>query len=116
MKIGTIGSGRIVHNILDAVAVTEGMCCEAVYSRNFETGKELADKYGVKKVYTKLADLMEDKEVDFIYVASPNSLHYEQAKMALEYGKNVICEKPFTATRETAAELVRMAKVKGLCR
>lgn len=112
--LGTIGSGKIVHNFLDGIAVTDGIRCEAVYSRCREKGMQLAEAYSVKKVYTTLEDLMTDEAVNFIYVASPNSLHYEQAKMALEYGKNVICEKPFTTTFERAEELVNLAKSKGL--
>ena len=107
MKLGTLGTGFIVHNILDGVALTEGIECEAVYSRSFEKGKALADKYGVKKVYTELTRMLEDPEVDFVYVASPNSLHFEQAKLALEYGKNVICEKPFVTSLEKTKALIR---------
>ena len=101
MRVGTIGSGEIVKNILDGIREVEGITCEAVYSRSQEKGLSLAALYDVKKVYTNLDDLMNDKEVDFIYVASPNNLHYEQTKMALEHGKNVICEKPFTTTLDS---------------
>lgn len=114
MKIGTIGSGEIVKSILDGVRVTEGVRCEAVYSRSLEKGRQLAAEYGVKKVYTVLEDLMQDDQVDFIYVASPNNLHYEQAKLALLHGKNVICEKPFTTAGETTRELILLAKERGL--
>ena len=114
MRIGTIGSGVIVQSILNGVAATEGISCEAVYSRSREKGCALAEKYGVQKVYTKLEDMMRDEAIDFIYVASPNSLHYGQVKMALEYGKNVICEKPFTPSVEKARELVELARNKSL--
>lgn len=114
MKIGTIGTGFIVSNILDGVMVTEGISCEAVYSRSREKGQALADKYGVKKVYTVLTDMLEDPEVEFVYVASPNSLHYQQARLALEYGKNVICEKPFTTSLEKTRALIELAEEKGL--
>ncbi len=114
IKIGTVGSGMIVNEILDAVSKTEGIVCEAVYSRREETGKALADKFGVKKVYTQLEHMYEDAEVAFVYIASPNSLHYEQAKKALEYGKHVICEKPFTATLSQARELAKLAKSRRL--
>ncbi len=114
MKVGTIGSGIIVCGFLDGISATEGVCCEAVYSRSFEKGKALADKYGVKKVYTDLEAMMADPDIDFIYVASPNSLHYDQTKLALEHGKNVICEKPFTPSLRKAQELVSLAKEKGL--
>ena len=114
MRIGTIGSGEIVCKFLDGVGKTDRVSCEAVYSRSREKGEALAARYGVAKVYTRLEEMMADGQVDCIYVASPNSLHYEQTKMALEHGKNVICEKPFTTTVEKAAELVALAKEKGL--
>ena len=114
MKLGTIGTGFIVSNILDGVMQTEGITLEAVYSRCYEKGKALADKYNCQKVYTVLTDLLEDPEVNFVYVASPNSLHFEQAKLALEYGKNVICEKPFVTSRAKAEELISLAERKGL--
>ena len=100
MKIGTIGSGEIVCKFLDAVTKTDGVSCEAVYSRSQEKGEALATRYRVEKVYTHLEEMMSDEQVDCVYVASPNSLHYEQTKMALEHGKNVICEKPFTTKKK----------------
>ena len=114
MKIGTIGSGFIVRFILDKVAVTDGIECAAVYSRTYETGRKLADDYGVDKVYTDLDGLCSDPELDFIYIASPNSLHYAHVKKALEHGKNVMCEKPFVPTAAEADELIELAKSKDL--
>ncbi|MCM1135526.1 MAG: Gfo/Idh/MocA family oxidoreductase [Clostridium sp.] len=114
MKIGTIGTGMIVNEILEAVSQTEGIECGAVYSRREETGRVLADKFGVYRVYTDLAEMYRDEELDFIYIASPNSLHYEQAKRALICGKNVICEKPFTVTYREAKELSELAREKRL--
>ena len=114
IKTATIGSGVIVHSFLTAVAAVEGICCEAVYSRSREKGQALAAQYGVPKVYTELEEMWKDEEIAVVYVASPNSLHYEQAKQALLHGKHVICEKPFTPTFEQAEELVRLAKENGL--
>lgn len=114
MRLGTIGTGEIVHHILDAAAGVEGITCEAVYSRSLDRGRLLADQYGVNKVYTDITEIMEDERVDFIYVASPNSLHYDHARMALEHGKHVICEKPFTSALAQAKELIQCAREKGL--
>ena len=114
MRVGTIGSGFIVHDFLDAVQAAKGISCEAVYSRDREKGEALAGEYGVKKVYTELEAMFLDEEVDVIYVASPNSLHYPQTKLALEYGKHVICEKPFAPRKEEALELVELARAKNL--
>lgn len=114
MKIATIGTGEIVRNILNAVSKTEGISCEAVYSRSLDKGKVLGDAYGIEKVYTSLSDLMKDEQVDVVYIASPNSLHYEQALMALKHGKHVICEKPFAMTLEQTRTLIELAKEKRL--
>lgn len=114
IRLGTIGSGVIVHSILDNVAVTEGIRLEAVYSRSQEKGEKLAAEYGCGKVYTDMDAFLADENVNFVYIATPNLLHYEQAKRALLAGKNVILEKPFTTKLEHAQELVRIADEKGL--
>ncbi|NBH83665.1 gfo/Idh/MocA family oxidoreductase [bacterium C-53] len=114
MKLGTIGSGVIVRSILDGVKVTEGISLEAVYSRTEEKGRELAEAYGAEKVYTDLEAFLSDDELNFIYVASPNNLHYEQVKEAFLHGKNVICEKPLCPRREQVEELAALAEEKGL--
>lgn len=114
IRLGTIGSGSIVHSILNAVGQTDGIICSAVYSRTKEKGQKLADKYGVSNVYTDMDKMLADNDVNFVYIASPNLLHYEQTKKALLAGKNVICEKPFCAKAEQAKELVMLAKESGL--
>jgi len=114
MRVGTIGSGFIVKYILENISKTTGITCEAVYSRHMETGRKLADEFGVSKVYTNLDQMCQDDRINVIYVASPNSLHYEHVKKALSYGKHVICEKPFTPTYAEAEELVKLAKEKHL--
>lgn len=114
IRLGTIGSGVIVHSILDNVRITEGIRCVAVYSRTRERGETLAEEYGVSKVYTDVNAFLADEEINFVYIATPNLLHYEQTKKALQAGKHVICEKPFCTKAEQARELVQLAKEKGL--
>ena len=114
IKLGTIGSGIIVHHILDAVVRTEGIRLEAVYSRSQEKGEALAKEYGANKVYTDMDAFLADPEVDLVYIATPNLLHYHQAKKALLAGKHVLLEKPFTTKAEHARELVELAREKGL--
>lgn len=114
IRLGTIGSGVIVHSILDVVEQTEGIRCAAVYSRTEEKGRALADTYGVKKVYTDMDEFLQDEETNFIYIATPNLLHYEQVKRALIAGKNVICEKPFCTKASQAREPIELAEEKGL--
>jgi scyllo-inositol 2-dehydrogenase (NADP+) len=114
MNIATIGTGFIVDTFLSALSKVEGAQCVAMYSRRQETASPLAGKYGIGKIYTDMEELFADSEVDFIYVASPNSLHYEQAYQALEHGKHVICEKPFTSTVAELESLTQLAKQKQL--
>ena len=114
IRLGTIGSGFIVHNILDNVQRTEGICLEAVYSRSEEKGRALGAKYGTRKVYTNLDAFLQDDTVKFVYIATPNSLHYAQTKKALLAGKNVILEKPFCTKAADATELIQLAEARGL--
>ena len=114
VKIGTIGSGVIVHSVLGGVRGTEGIRLEAVYSRAEIKGRALAAEYGAQKVYADMDAFLADGAVNCVYIATPNLLHYEQAKRALMAGKHVICEKPFVTRAEQAEELFALAESKGL--
>jgi predicted dehydrogenase len=114
IRIGTIGSGFIVHYILDNVMRTPGITLEAVYSRSREKGDALAAEYGCGKVYTDMDAFLADKNIDLVYIATPNLLHYEQAKRALLAGKHVLLEKPFVTRAEQARELAQLAKERHL--
>ena len=114
IRLGTIGSGVIVHSILDNVQRTQGIELEAVYSRSQEKGDKLAAEYGCSKVYTDMDAFLADENINLVYIATPNLLHYEQAKKALLAGKHVLLEKPFTTKAEHARELAAIAKEKHL--
>ena len=114
IRLGTIGSGVIVHSILDNVRITPGIRLEAVYSRSREKGDALAKKYGAPKVYTDMDAFLADESVNFVYIATPNLLHYPHAKKALLAGKNVLLEKPFCTKLEHAQELVDIARERNL--
>lgn len=114
IRLGTIGSNFIVHNILKNVDRTEGIRLVAAYSRTLEKAQALAQQYGASKAYTDMDAFLADEEINFVYIATPNLLHYPQAKKALLAGKNVILEKPFTTKLEHAQELVRIAEEKNL--
>ncbi len=114
VRLGTIGSGVIVHSVLDNVVKTDGMKLEAVYSRRSEKAEALAAQYGCKKTYTDLDLFLSDEQVNTVYIAIPNLLHYEYTRKALLAGKNVITEKPFTTKKEHAVELAALARERGL--
>ena len=114
MKLGIIGSGMIVKDFLSFAHELPEIKLEAIAARNIDNLKELQSKYNIKNIYTDIDLCLENKEVDTIYVAVPNNLHYSVAKKALEAGKNVICEKPFTLNYNEAVELFEIAEAKGL--
>ena len=114
MKLGIIGSGMIVKDFLSFAHELPEIKLEAIAARNIENLKELQNKYNIKEIYTDIDFCLENKEIDTIYVAVPNNLHYTVAKKALEAGKNVICEKPFTLKYDEAVELFEIAEARGL--
>ena len=100
INIATIGSGVIVDRMIDAIAQVNGVNLYAVYSRTEEKANAFAAKHKADKAYWDLDEMLQDPAVDVVYVASPNSLHFSQAKRALAAGKHVLLEKPFCATKE----------------
>ena len=114
MKLGIIGSGMIVKDFLSFAHELPEIKLEAITARNIENLKDLQSKYNINNIYTDIDLCLENKEVDTIYVAVPNNLHYTVAKKALEAGKNVICEKPFTLKYDEAVELFEIAEARGL--
>lgn len=114
IKYATIGRGTIAETFIEGARLTGRFSLEAVYSRNEETGREFAEKQGAKKVYTTLQDLCSDEEIEAVYIASPNSCHFEQSKALLLSGKHVICEKPITTNAKAYALLKDIADSEGL--
>ena len=114
MKVGTIGTGFIVDWFLNAVKQNEGVEAVGMYSRKEESARPLSEKYGIKNIYTDYKEMLANNDIDTVYIASPNSLHYSYAKEALLAGKHVICEKPFTSTVKEFMELKQLAKEKQL--
>lgn len=98
MKVATIGTGFIVDWFLNAVKQNEGITCVAMYTRKKESAKTFSETYDIQDIYTDLETMLAREDIDFVYVSSPNSLHFEHAYKVLQAGKHVICEKPFTST------------------
>ena len=114
MNVATIGSGVIVERMIEAMRLDGRYNLYCVYSRTEKRAKEFAEKHGIQKYYTDMEKMLNDENVDIVYVASPNSLHYSQSKMALEHKKHVINEKPFTPTLKECNELFEIAEKKGV--
>ena len=111
-KFATIGRGFIVDAFIDSAVSTGIWQLDAVYSRNRADGENYAAKYGAPKVYTDLAALAADADIDGVYVASPNALHTSQCRLLLEAGKHVLCEKPLAARADEVKALQQLAAQK----
>ena len=114
MNIGILGTGSIARTMAAEFAKVPAFRCEAVCSRQQATGEALARQFGIPKVYTDYDAMLADPDIELVYIATPNSLHYAQTKAALLAGKNVLCEKPFVPTVAEADELIALAKEKHL--
>ncbi|MDO4670957.1 MAG: Gfo/Idh/MocA family oxidoreductase [Aerococcus sp.] len=113
LGLGTIGTSFITPEFIDAALKSERYQLVRVYSRHADSAQELAAKYNNAAITTDLEELFHDDRVDVVYVASPNSLHFEQAKAALLAGKHVIIEKPVVQSEAELKELLDIANEKG---
>ena len=114
MNLCAIGTGAITKSMLAEFQRSDVLHVTSIYSRKEETGRAMAEQFGLERVYTSLDEMLSDPAIDMVYVASPNSIHYSQTKAALLAGKHVICEKPFAPTVAEADELIALAKEKDL--
>ena len=116
MKLALLGTGKIVREALLALEHVPRITKVCIYARPHSESKarELSEKYQIPEVYTDYDLLLQNADIDYVYVGLVNSAHYSYAKKALEAGKNVIMEKPFTSTLAEAEEICALAQQKGL--
>lgn len=115
MKLGILGAGMIVKEVLPILRETDidlkGICAT---KKSEEKLKALSSEYNIENYYTDFDEMLKNSEIDTIYIALPNLLHFDSCKKSLEAGKNVICEKPFTVKHKELLELNEIAKKNNL--
>lgn len=118
MKWGIMATGNIANKFAKTINMMkdagEDQELVACASRSLEKAKQFAETYGIEKAYGSYEEMLEDTEVEVVYIATPNNFHYENCKACLNAGKHVLCEKPFTVDAGEAAKLYELAKEKGL--
>lgn len=113
IHLGIIGTNWITHQFVQAALSTNKYTLTAVYSRKLEHAQAFGEKYDGEVEYAvDLDTFFNIQHMDTIYIASPNSLHFEQAKQAILAGKNVIVEKPAFSTPEEMDEIIHLANEK----
>ncbi len=114
MNYGILSTSSIAPRFVKAVREAKAGEIVAVSSRTLEKASEKATLWNIPKAYGSHEELLADQSVDVVYISSVNSEHYSLAKLALEAGKHVVCEKPCTTTAEHTKELFVLARDKGL--
>lgn len=110
IKWGIAGCGRFAENsFLPAVRLMRRSSVTALYSRDLNRAKSLADKFGVQNTFDSYDDFLKS-DIDAVFVASSNVHHYEQVIKAAKAGKNIHCEKPLAITSQQAEEMVKVCK------
>ncbi len=112
MKVGIIGLGSIAKIMAKTLAAMEEVECYAVASRTLQKANEFKEEFGFEKAYGSYEELVQDSDVDLVYIATPHSHHYENMLLCLEYNKAILCEKSFTANKKQAEEVLNLAKEK----
>ncbi|XPF94667.1 Gfo/Idh/MocA family protein [Colwellia sp. RE-S-Sl-9] len=114
VKWGIIGCGNIANQFAKSLAkINSGTLC-AVASNTPNKAKTFAKQYGTDKYYSNYDDLVNDKNIDAIYIATPHNFHYENTKLCIAHNKHVLCEKPITINAKQLLKLTELAKAKNV--
>lgn len=113
LKFGIIGTSNISHKFISSAHLSKYFQLSAIFSRKLETAMSFSTNYENVILYTEWIKFL-SAPIDLVYIASPNALHFEQAKAVLSTGKHVIVEKPMVSTPTELAQLRQIAKENGV--
>ena len=113
-RVAIMGTGKIAGVMASTLKKMKNIKCYGVASRSEEKAQKFANEYGIKVAYASYEEMMLDDKIDLVYIATPHSEHYANMKLCIENGKNVLCEKAFTANKVQAEEIFALAKEKGV--
>ncbi len=114
LRYGILSTSSIVPRFVNAMRLTDtGMVC-SIASRSLAKAQAVASELGIPHACGDYHEILDDPEIDVVYLPLPNSLHYPYAKEALLAGKHVVCEKPFALHAWQAEELADIARQRKL--
>jgi predicted dehydrogenase len=114
IRWGILGPGSIAHKFATGLQSLTDAKLVAVGSRTIESANAFADQYGATNRHIGYEALVNDPDVDAIYVSTPHSFHQEHTELCLRAGKAVLCEKPFAINRAQAESMVATARSTGV--
>jgi len=107
---GIIGPGRIAEKFVEGLKILPNARLYAVSSRSQERAEDFRCRHGFEKAFGSYAEMLADKELDVVYIATTNNLHFEHTMMCLDAGKAVLCEKPFASNLKQVKAMVAKAR------
>lgn len=114
LRIGILGASKIARLFVEGVRASRKVVVTAVSSRDIDRATAFARDTGVATVHTTYGALLDDPEIDAVYVPLPNNLHAAWSIRAADAGKHVLCEKPFAATAPEARKVFEAARANGV--
>lgn len=113
IRWGIMGTGRMAAEFAQAIQQVEGAQLTAIASRSQTSADQFAKRFNILWSGSGYSELLNNAEVDVVYIATPHSLHRELCLMCLEAGKAVLCEKPFAINAVQAREVINLAREKN---
>ena len=115
-KWGIASSGLISHDFVNAISILPAADHQvvAVAARALDSAQTFANTFKIPKAYQGYDSLVSDPEVEVVYVGATNPAHFPIAKLMLEGGKHVLCEKPLCMNMKETTELIELARQKNL--
>lgn len=110
LNIGMIGTGFITDNFIESTQFETRVKPYAICSRNSDTANNFKEKHNLEVAYTDFTEMLKDENISIVYIASPNGLHYDNAKDAIKAGKHCLIEKPMALLPAEIDELYSLAK------
>jgi predicted dehydrogenase len=114
IRWGIIGCGGIANTFASSLGALDHGILLAGASRTGGRAEDFAEKHDLTRSYSDYEALVADPDIDAVYVATTHNFHYENVRLCLEYGKHVLCEKPFTINTAEARKLVDLARSRNL--
>ncbi|OIQ11009.1 Gfo/Idh/MocA family protein [Neomoorella thermoacetica] len=111
IRFGILGAARIAHKkLLPAIRAAANADVLGLASRDQERAREIAEVHGIPRIYPSYEALLDDPEIDAIYIPLPNSLHREWTIRAAEKGKHILCEKPAALNAQECEEMIAFCR------
>ncbi len=114
-NVAIMGAGSIAGSMAEAISGLHGeVTLYAIGSRNLEKAEAFSKKWNVQKAYGSYEELVKDKNIDLVYIATPHSEHYKNALLCIENGQNVLVEKAFCGNLKQTEDLLKRAMEKSV--